>query len=312
MILPCVREGFRRSDVLKPVRFGCLTGIPSLNITLGCMHSCIYCYARGYPSAPPEGEVIVYINTPELLERKLKRRYIPFVVLNTASDSFQPHPLIMDISYRCMEILIKMGVSFSFLTKGEIPEEFIKLFRRAKGRIYAHIGITTLNDGKRKLFEPLSAPVERRLRNIEMLIEAGIVPSVRMDPIIPFHTDSEENIYAVIRKVRELNVKEVTISGLHIRYGVVPSMVKGLGRLRWRNIESAFMREFTTVGCGTRARLIRSEHLERIYRTAREAGRVYGVSVKVCACKNPSFKGEVCSSGRIYLSERQLKLFATA
>lgn len=309
MKFPSIREGFRRSEVLKPVKFGCLTGIPSINITLGCIHSCLYCYAKGYPSAPPDGEVIIYSNIPALLERRL-RSQVPFVVMNTASDSFQPHPKVLDLSYKCMELLIRNRVSFSFLTKGEVPEEFVKLFKKAKANVYPHIGITTLNDGKRKLFEPLSASVERRLRNLEMLIEAGIIPSVRMDPIIPFHTDSEENIYAVIRRVAEMGVKEVSVSGLHIRYGMISSMVKGLGRMRWSNIESAFERRFTIVGCGTRARLINRKRLAHIYRTAREAGQLYGVSVKICACKNPHFNADICASGKIYITEKQLSFFS--
>ena len=37
---------FRRGRVLAPAQFGCLEGIPTLNITHGCIFECTYCYAR--------------------------------------------------------------------------------------------------------------------------------------------------------------------------------------------------------------------------------------------------------------------------
>jgi len=308
---PILIEMERKSDVLKKVRFGCLTGLPVLNFTSGCLHSCVYCYAKGYPSAPPEGQVFFWSNTRRLLEKKLLRSKPPFVVLNTASDSFQPHPKVLNMAYECMEILIKHKIPFSFLTKGFIPQEFYDLFKRAPPLIYVHIGLTTLHDGKRLLFEPFSAPVEKRIKNMENLVEIGIIPSVRMDPIIPLHTDSEENFYALFRKISEIGVKEVSVSGLHIRNGIKPFLIKRLGRIRWRRIEEHFEKNFITLCGGTRARLIKKEFLEHIYKTAIEAGRVYGIDVKICGCKNPDFHYEICPSGRFLLKHPfQLKLFS--
>jgi DNA repair photolyase len=304
---PVLIEVERKSDVLKKVKFGCLTGIPAINFTAGCLHSCVYCYAKGYPSAPPDGQVFFWRNTRRLLEKKLLRNKPSFVVLNTASDSFQPHPKVLNMAYECMEILIKNRVSFSFLTKGFIPEEFYDLFKKSPSLIYAHIGLTTLNDGKRGLFEPFSAPVEKRLKNIENLIETGIIPSVRVDPIIPLHTDSEENFHALFKKISEMGVKEVSVSALHIRNGIKVFLVKRLGALRWKRIEECFEKNFITLCGGTKARLIKRELLHEIYRRAIDAGKVYGIDVKICACKNPDFPYEVCPSGR-FLSKNPLQL----
>ena len=308
---PVLIEVERKTDVLKKVKFGCLTGIPAMNFTSGCLHSCVYCYAKGYPSAPPDGQVLFWTNTRKLLERKLLRSKPMFVVLNTASDSFQPHPKVLNMAYECMEILIKNGVSFSFLTKGFIPEEFYDLFKKAPFLVYAHIGLTTLHDGKRKLFEPFSAPVEKRLKNIENLAGIGIIPSVRMDPIIPLHTDSEENFHALFKKISEIGVKEVSVSGLHIRNGIKPFLIKRLGKIRWRKIEEYFEKNFITLCGGTKARLIKKEFLKEIYRRVIDAGRVYGIEVKICGCKNPDFSYNVCPSGRFRVRTYfQLKLFS--
>ncbi len=65
---------FRKSKGLTKADFGCLKGIPTINVTRGCLFHCAYCYARGYSQAPPDGEVHLYINLPDLLQSELARK----------------------------------------------------------------------------------------------------------------------------------------------------------------------------------------------------------------------------------------------
>ena len=52
-----IRPRLRKGKVLTPAYFGCLRGIPTLNITNGCLFQCAYCYARGYSQSPKKGEI---------------------------------------------------------------------------------------------------------------------------------------------------------------------------------------------------------------------------------------------------------------
>ena len=73
-ILPRLRKG----RILTSARFGCLDGIPALNVTNGCLFQCSYCYARGYSQAPAEGEIHLYVNLPNLLEGSCgEKRLLP-------------------------------------------------------------------------------------------------------------------------------------------------------------------------------------------------------------------------------------------
>ncbi len=288
----------RRSPPLRPVRFGCLTGIPSLNLTSGCSHRCLYCYAQGYPGAPPRGRVLVYTNLPYWLERILSKGGPSFVVFGTASDTFQNNPLVLETAWKCLEILLRKSVAtISVLTKGHIPSEFIGLFRRYRGRVKVHIGLITLNEAARRIWEPGASPVEARLKNLEVLADCGVLVSVRVDPIIPSWTDSEENFRSLFCAVRERGVEEVTLSALHIRHGIEPVIAEALGRREWFNLLAFYEQRWSTVGCATRARLVRKALLERIYSRALRAARDAGVCARICACKNPGM-GEVCASGR--------------
>src|SRR4030065_612624 len=54
----------RRSHVLHPFAIPCMQGVLALNVTRGCAHACVYCYARAYPEAPPRGQLFGYEKPP--------------------------------------------------------------------------------------------------------------------------------------------------------------------------------------------------------------------------------------------------------
>ncbi|MGZ3512371.1 MAG: hypothetical protein ACXU93_00355, partial [Thermodesulfobacteriota bacterium] len=116
----------RRGKVLTGAQFGCLSGIPTLNVTQGCQFRCAYCYARGYRQAPKQGEVYLYVLPSRVKEELFRKKMIPpWVILNTSSDCFQSHPDILNVTYEVIQILLDHGVGVSFLTKGLIPHRFI-------------------------------------------------------------------------------------------------------------------------------------------------------------------------------------------
>ena len=140
----------RKGRVLTKSGFGCLRSEYALNMTKGCEFGCVYCYARGYPEAPPPGEVHLYTNLPEKLAAELdsprRRNVIRRVLFNTASDSFQTHPDILDLTYDAMATLLKRHVGISFLTKGRIPERFVSLFSKNPGLVVARIGLVSTSE----------------------------------------------------------------------------------------------------------------------------------------------------------------------
>lgn len=191
-----VLQRLRKGPVLTPAQFGCLAGLPTLNVTQGCMFQCAYCYARGYSQAPPKGDVHLYTNLPGLLEKELARkRIIPrWVVLNTASDCFQPDPDILAVTMDVIRTLLDHQIGISMLTKGWIPAECLRLFGRAPEKIQVQIGLVSFSDVYRRTFEPFAPAPARREENIRRLKGMGIQPEVRMDPIIPFLTDTEAEL----------------------------------------------------------------------------------------------------------------------
>jgi DNA repair photolyase len=297
-ILPRLRKG----KVLTPAHFGCLEGIPTLNITNGCLFQCTYCYARGYSQAPKAEEVFLYVNLPNLLEKELSRkRIVPqWVILNTSSDCFQPHPDILQVTYEVIRSLLDHGIGVSFLTKGTIPKRFIELYGRSPNKILAQIGLVSLSERYWKEYEPNTPSPVRRLENIQRLKEIGITPEVKIDPIVPFVTDTEAELESLFNRLEEVGVKRVTLSYLHLRPAIEKQLMKELSSLHQRLIESCFKtQEWKVVGSSTKTKLLPKSIRERGYGRMKEMAESFDITALVCQCKNPDLKGDLCGSGRV-------------
>jgi len=312
-VIPRLRKG----KVLTPAQFGCLEGIPTINITNGCIFECTYCYARGYSQAPQKGEVDLYVNLPDLLrEELLRKKVIPqWVILNTSSDCFQHHPDILNITYEVIRILIDRGIGISFLTKGLIPHRFFDLLRMSPEKVLTQIGLVSLSERYWKLYEPGTPSPEKRLENVQRLKEIGIVPEIRIDPIIPFVTDTETEATTLFGRLQEMGVKRVTLSYLHLRPAIQRQLMRELSPLHRKVIESCFKaREWRAIGSSTRTKLLSKTIREKGYQRMKEIGEGFGITASVCQCKNPDLKADLCSSGRVKIAiskrtGRQLPLF---
>ena len=119
----------RRSPVLSPSQLACLSHLPTVNLTAGCVHGCAYCYIQGYRNYPGAGRGVIYRNAAALLAAELRRcRTRPAAVyFSPSSDLFQPIPQLLDTARRVLSILFEHDVGVVFLTKGTIPAEHMAL-----------------------------------------------------------------------------------------------------------------------------------------------------------------------------------------
>ncbi len=312
----------RKSRVLTKAQFGCLRDAYTVNVTRGCEFMCVYCYARGYPEAPGPDEVQLYFSLPERLAAELdsprRRSVIDWIVFNTASDSFQTHPDILETTYRAMRVLLEREIGFSFLTKGWIPNRFIELFSDHPDLVISRIGLVSMSDRYRDLFEPQAATVIERLQNIERLKAAGIGVEVRIDPIIPFWTDDEASIKELYGALAARGVSMVSLSYLHLRPAILGQLQKELPPKEYKVILSCFQSQpWTVIGTSARSKLIPLPLREKGYERFLNLSEGFGIKPLICSCKNPDLHAHWCSVGMrtettrkpLGKKERQLTLF---
>ncbi len=294
MVEVFVRE--RKPPILTPSSLPCLRNVATVNVTAGCALGCKYCYIQGYSHYPGAERVILYVNTPEVVAWELehKRKKPQRVYFSPSSDAFQYLPQVQDVSLRTMAVLLGAGVEVAFLTKGFITRPFLELFADHVERVFAQIGITTLDQGLWRRFEPRTAPPYMRVAAIEELVRLGVHTTVRLDPLIPGFTDSDENLLPLLRALAQAGIREAAASYLFLRpqfAGHIQSLIGtgesvGADHTLWPYQEFA---EGSGGGTGLPPdeRAKRLEHLEAL-------GNSVGIRIRPCRCKNPEFATETC------------------
>jgi len=301
----------RKSSVLSPSTLKCLNDTPTLNPTVGCVHLCSYCYARGYSNYPGDGTVVLYTNLVEKLEHELnrKRKAPEFVYFSPSCDAFQPVKQVLDTTYSLMDLLLKRGIGVSFLTKGSIPDRFIALFKSHSNIVQAHIGITTLNSQLQKLIEPHAATPKTRLKNINTLLNIGILPEIKFDPLIPELTDSNNNLEPLFKVLNKSGIKSVGLNYLFLRPIIYKNIREALGHTKalkkisqafYDNVNLTLLARHSAGGQASKSRVkaLNLHFRKKQYKLITLLAERYGIETYVCGCKNPDVTKELTSTFR--------------
>ena len=289
--------------MLAPSTLDCLRGLPTINLTSGGAHQCIYCYSRGFSQYPGENKVVVYANTFEKLKAELprKRKKPTAVYFSPSTDAFQPIEEVLELSYSCMRFLLENNVGVAILTKGRIPRRHMELFKAHKDLVQARIGVTTLDERIAAAFEPYAAPPHVRIEKMARLVAAGVTTSARLDPILPGVTDGEAQLAALVERIAETGVNEAAIATLFLRPPITGSLRRNLASRP--QLFNSLIAEF---GDGrplvlhaekSRVQSLSVAKRQRIYSFIRRAAAKHGICVLVCACKNGDMPSQRCSIG---------------
>ncbi len=168
----------------------------SMNPYQGCEHGCIYCYARnsheywGYSAGLDfERKILIKKEAPKLLEQKLKSKAWKAcaIVLSGNTDCYQPAEQKYKITRDCLEVFLKYRHPVAIITKnGMILRDLDLLKELNKYRLIGvNISVTSLKEETRRVLEPRTASIKKRLEAIRLLSENGIPVNAMLAPIIP-------------------------------------------------------------------------------------------------------------------------------
>lgn len=201
----------------------------SLNPYRGCEHGCVYCYARptheylGFSSGLDfESKILVKEDAPALLEEELSSpKYKPqILVLSSVTDPYQPIEKHLNITRKCLEILLKFKNPIMIITKNYLVTRDIDILSEMSryNGCCVNVSITTLDNHLRCAMEPRTSSVEQRLEAIEKLSKAAIPVGVLISPVIPGLNDVE--IPKILYYVSQQGAKFASYAFLRLPYAV--------------------------------------------------------------------------------------------
>ncbi len=194
----------------------------NMNLYRGCPHRCIYCDSRSNCYHIENFDIVRgKDNALYLLEYELsKKKNSGIIGIGAMSDTYNPLELEYEQTRSALKLISKYNFGVSIDTKSDLILRDIDLLKEinSKNNVIIKFTITTPNDELSKIIEPNVCVSSKRLQAIKTLSDNGIFVGILMNPVLPFITDSEEDIKKLVRLAHLNGAKFIhTFMGMTLR-----------------------------------------------------------------------------------------------
>jgi DNA repair photolyase len=183
----------------------------NMNLYRGCQHQCIYCDSRSecYRIADLS-KIQGKENALKLLALELKRKKEKATIgTGSMNDPYMPIEKSVQLTRKALEIIHHYGFPIHIITKSDLVLRDLELIQGIAQKSYAAVSftITTANDALSRIIEPAAPVPSERFTALKTLSNAGIYTGMLVMPVLPFITDTAENIQALVQKAKQAGVK---------------------------------------------------------------------------------------------------------
>jgi DNA repair photolyase len=200
----------------------------SLNPYTGCVHQCVFCYARStHAYRELDGvrdwgsRLTAKVNIVSLLRAELAnpRSYrADHIAIGTSTDPYQP----IEGRYRLMRGILAAlrdaRMDFHITTRSPLIVRDLELLTQCARRadVSVSFSLATLDAAIAREIEPTVAPPRSRLRAVRTLADAGIRVSVGIAPILPGITDAPADVHALAQAAADAGAYRTWHSALNL------------------------------------------------------------------------------------------------
>ena len=218
----------------------------SVNAYGGCSCNCLYCYVRGSKYGENmDSSLAVKSNSLEVLEKQLrvkaKKGQYGIVVVGSATDAYLHHEERWRLTEGMLKLFLKYRFPVFISTKSKLILRDIELLKQidkaailpedlktSLGRgVILSTSISTMDERIAQMLEPgAAAPVER-LEVLQQLKQQGFLSGVNAIPILPWISDTEEELEKIISAASTHGADYILVGGLTL-FGKDPADSKTL------------------------------------------------------------------------------------
>lgn len=176
----------------------------NMNLYHGCCHGCIYCDSRSLCYHLQDFDTIrPKRNALALLEDELRRKRRAGVVsMGAMTDPYNPLEERLLLTRGALQMLKRYGFGAALTTKSALVARDAALLAdiARAAQVCVQITVTCADDALCRRIEPNVSPTSERLATLRTLAEAGVYAGVWINPMLPFITDSEDNLVGVLHQ----------------------------------------------------------------------------------------------------------------
>lgn len=205
----------------------------SINPYEGCSCNCLYCYIRGSKYGVNMDEGLAFkSNALEVLEKQLaaraKKGQYGFVALGSGTDAYIRHEEKYRLTESMLQLLLKYRFPVFISTKCTLITRDIALLKEIdrmailpddlagtlKRGLILSVSLSSLDEKVTNMLEPGAAPPLQRLALIKQLKMEGFLAGVNAIPVLPFISDTEEELEKIIAAAKEHLADYILAGGL--------------------------------------------------------------------------------------------------
>ena len=200
----------------------------TVNPFSGCAFNCLYCYIRGSKYGEHmEEKLSLKSNVLEVLEKQLKLRakkgQYGIVVVSSATDPYLSVEEDSQVTRQLLELLLHYRFPVHIITKSNRVVRDFDILKRIDQEsilpadlqpLLSHAALitfsfSTLDDAVGKLFEPGAPSPTLRLQALRETLAAGFHSGVSLMPLIPYVTDTGENLHDMFSTFETIGAKYI-------------------------------------------------------------------------------------------------------
>ena len=217
-------EFINAKNILTKVKYGNeWYGIDyNMNLYRGCCQGCIYCDSRSNCYHIDNFDIVRgKENALQILESELSKKKTKGVIgIGSMSDTYNPFEKQYEQTRGALKLISKYGYGVSIDTKSDLILRDIDLLKEinSQNNVIVKFTITTPKDELSKIIEPNVCESSKRLKAIKELSDNGIFVGIMMNPVLPFITDSENDVKELVKLAYESGAKFIqTYMGMTLR-----------------------------------------------------------------------------------------------
>jgi DNA repair photolyase len=218
----------------------------TLNPYLACSFNCLFCYIRGSKyGTHMEKKLQVKKNALEILAKQLasraKRNEQGFIILSSATEPYLQVEEKLGLTRQMLELIYHYRFPVHVLTRSSLVARDLDLLEKIKGTallppdlqktglppVIITFSFSTLDDKVAKLFEPGATPPSARLKTMKAVHDAGFLTGVSMMPLLPYISDTFNQVEGMLMRFRSHGAQYVMPAGLTL-FGSGPADSKTL------------------------------------------------------------------------------------
>jgi DNA repair photolyase len=175
---------------------------------IGCRSGCIFCYERGsrYLGGrdPNTFDTLIKVKVNAVDRMRVELPRLEHEVIS-CGDWQQPAEGRYRLSRQMLEVVYEFGFPLFIVERSPLLTRDLDLLVDIQRKTWVGVlfSISNMDPTLKRVFEPRSPGVRRRLQAMQELAEAGILVGTSMMPVIPFFGDDLEHLEEMVTATKD-------------------------------------------------------------------------------------------------------------